>query len=133
MEEMREVKSPQESVSEALKRELGTLKAEYPEITSAAVVSSDGLLMAVRPEGSTDERLAAMSAFLLSSARKTGEGLGWSGLGYLLVNHPDGYLLVAEAGKATITLTTSPRAKLGLLLYDIKESAKRLKQRLEGD
>ena len=133
MEEMREVKSPQESVSEALKRELGALKAEYPEITSAAVVSSDGLLMAVRPEGSTDERLAAMSAFLLSSACKTGEGLGWSGLGYLLVNHPDGYLLVAEAGKATITLTTSPRAKLGLLLYDIKESAKRLKQRLEGD
>lgn len=133
MEDIQEVKFPQESVSEVLRRELGTLKAEYPEITSAAVVSSDGLLMAVRPEGSADERLAAMSAFLLNSARKTGDGLSWSGLDYLLVNHPEGYLLVAEAGKATIVLTTSPRAKLGLLLYDIKESAKRLKQTLEGD
>ena len=133
MEEMQEVKFPQESVSEALRWELDALKAEYPEITSAAVVSSDGLLMAVRPEGSADERLAAMSAFLLNSARKTGDGMGWSGLDYLLVNHPEGYLLVAEAGKATITLTTSPRAKLGLLLYDIKEASKRVKQKLEGD
>lgn len=134
MEEMQEVKkSSIQTLSEALNQELDALKAEYPEITSAAVVSSDGFLMAVRPEGSADERVAAMSAFLLNSAQKTADGLAFSGLGYIMVNHPDGYLLVADAGKATITIFTSPRAKLGLLLYDLKESAKRLRQRLESD
>ncbi len=129
MEEKKEV-NEKETLNETLRRELDSLKSEYPEITSAAIISSDGFLMASRPEGGADERFAAMSAFLLNSAHKSGQGLGWSDVGYILVNHTDGYLLVAEAGKAIIALTTSPRSQLGLLLYDLKESAKRIKERL---
>lgn len=130
MEETTEVKEPSgDSWTEVLNRELDALKANYPEISAAAIVSADGFLMAVRPEGSADERLAAMSAFLLNSVRKAGEGLGWSSKPrYVLVHHPEGYLLAAEAGKTIITLTTAPRVKLGLLLYDLQESAKRLKK-----
>lgn len=132
MDESGEV-NKKKTLSEFLAQELDALRSEYPEITSAAVVSADGFLMAVSPEGSADEKMAAMSAFLLNSAQKTGDGLGWSGLGYLMVSHPDGYLLVADAGKATLTLATSPRAKLGLLLYDLKQSAAKLKEKLDGD
>ncbi|NLI98176.1 hypothetical protein GX441_05895 [bacterium] len=134
MEEKNEVNKPaKETLNELLRRELDALKSEYPEITSAAIVSSDGFLMASRPEGGSDERFSAMSAFLLNSAHKSGQGLGWSEIGYLLVNHPDGYLIVAEAGKAIIALSASPRSKLGLLLYDIKETARRIRERLTED
>jgi predicted regulator of Ras-like GTPase activity (Roadblock/LC7/MglB family) len=134
MEEKSEVKEASgQTLSEALNSELDVLKSEYPEISSAAIISSDGLLMAVRPAGAADDKVAAMSAFLLNSANRSASSLGWSGLGYVMVNHPDGYLLVADAGKATITLSTSPMVKLGLLLYDLKASAKRLKERLDGD
>lgn len=129
MEEKREV-NEKETLNEILRRELDSLKSEYPEITSAAIISSDGFLMAARPEGGADEKFAAMSAFLLNSAHKSGQGLAWPDIGYILVNHADGYLVVAEAGKAIVALSTSPRSQLGLLLYDLKESAKKIKERL---
>lgn len=118
---------------ETLSDELESLKSQYPEILQVAVVSGEGATIAARPQGSADDRLAAMSAFLLGSARKSGEGLGWTDVNYLLASHPDGYLIVAGAGKATLALTASPRAKLGLLLYDIVETARRVKQTLTTD
>ncbi|MBN2378982.1 roadblock/LC7 domain-containing protein [candidate division WOR-3 bacterium] len=128
MDEIPEVKEPSEdSLTEVLNKELDAFKADYPEISSAAIVSLDGFLMAVRPKGSADERLAAMSAFLLNSVRKAGDGLGWSKPGYILVQHSSGYLMAAEAGKTIIALAAGPKVKLGLLLYDLQESAKRLK------
>ncbi|MBD3285713.1 hypothetical protein GF359_04580 [candidate division WOR-3 bacterium] len=129
MDEKNEVKEPsQDRLIQKLNRELDDLKADYPEIRAAAIVSADGNLMAARPEGAGDERLAAMSAFLLNSVKKAGEGLGWSNPGYILVQHPEGYLLAAQAGKSIITLATAPGVKLGLLLYDIQQSATRLKK-----
>lgn len=134
MEEAKEVKQPgQAGLKEMLHRELEKLEEDYNEIKQSAVVSADGSIAAASPEDSGDDRLSAMSAFLLDSAQKSGRSLGWSEVGYFVINHPDGYLIVAPAGKATLALITSPRAKLGLLLFDIKETARRIRKILEGE
>lgn len=134
MEEVKEVKQPGGTGSvELLKRELEKLEEEYTEINQTAIVSADGRIAASSPEGSTNEKLSAMSAFLLESAQKSSRSLGWSDVGYLLTSHQDGYLIVAPAGNAFIVLLASPRAKLGLLLYDVKEAARRIKLTLEGE
>lgn len=116
----------QKSLTEVLSHEIDELKSDYPEISAAAIVSSDGSLMAARPREAGDDRVAAMSAFLLDSTKKAAQSLGWSDIGYFMINHNDGFMIVAPAGKATIVITTSPRAQLGLLLYDLSQSAKRI-------
>ncbi len=131
MEEVTEVKKDrQTALTDDLLAVIDSLKDEYSEITGVAVVSSDGFLIASRPDAN-DEQVSAMSAFLLSSAHKAAEGLGWSELGYLVINHNDGYLVIADAGKATLSLSTSPRARLGLLLYDVRQAAKKIQKRIE--
>ena len=65
------------SRSELLDRALTSLLAQAPEIEAAAVVSFDGLPMASALPASMDEdRVAAMSAALLSLGERAAEGLG---------------------------------------------------------
>ncbi len=95
---------------------------------AAAVVSADGLPMAsALPPDVEEDRLAAMSAALLTLGERAAEGLGRGTLGQVFVEGEDGYVVLMAAGPhAVLVAITSKRSKVGLVLFEMRKSAGRI-------
>jgi len=95
------------------------------EAEAAAVVSADGLPMAsALPPHVEEDRLAAMSAALLTLGERAAEGLGRGELGQVFVEGADGYVVLMAAGPhAVLVVITSKRAKIGLALFEMRRAA----------
>lgn len=95
------------------------------EAEAAAVVSADGLPMAsALPPHVEEDRLAAMSAALLTLGERAAEGLGRGELGQVFVEGQDGYVVLMAAGPhAVLVVITSKRAKIGLALFEMRRTA----------
>ena len=74
-----------------LEAALADLLRALPEIEAAALVTVDGLPMAsVLPDGMNEDRVAAMSAALLSLGERAADGLGRGGLAQVSIEGEDG-------------------------------------------
>lgn len=98
------------------------------EAEAAAVVSSDGLPMAsALPPHVEEDRLAAMSAALLTLGERAAEGLGRGELGQVFIEGNDGYVVLMAAGPhAVLVAITSRRAKVGLVLFEMRKAAQEI-------
>jgi uncharacterized protein len=98
------------------------------EAEAAAVVSADGLPMAsALPPHVEEDRLAAMSAALLTLGERAAEGLGRGELGQVFVEGQDGYVVLMAAGPhAVLVVITSKRAKIGLALFEMRRTASQI-------
>lgn len=98
------------------------------EAEAAAVVSSDGLPMAsALPPHVEEDRLAAMSAALLTLGERAAEGLGRGQLSQVFVEGKDGYVVLMAAGPhAVLVAITSRRAKVGLVLFEMRKAAEEI-------
>jgi uncharacterized protein len=96
-----------------------------PEVEAAAVVSSDGLPMAsALPPYVEEDRLAAMSAALLTLGDRAAEGLGKGHLAQVFVEGEKGYVVLMSAGdSAVLVAVTSSEAKAGLVLFEMRKAA----------
>jgi predicted regulator of Ras-like GTPase activity (Roadblock/LC7/MglB family) len=112
---------------------LENLRALSGEVTTAAVLSEDGELRAsTLPPGVDRERYAAMLAALAGIARRTARENGSSGFGQARVRAEEGHiLLVGLEGGGTLAATTGPDARVGLVLYDMR-NARREVERVLG-
>jgi uncharacterized protein len=99
-----------------------------PDVEAAAVVSSDGLPMAsALPPHVEEDRLAAMSAALLTLGERAASGLGKGGLAQVFVEAGDGYVVLMAAGTSTVLVTiTTGSAKVGLVLFEMRKAAGRI-------
>ncbi len=107
---------------------LKSLQARTPDIEAAAVVSIDGLIMAsALPADVEEERVAAMSAAMLSLGERTAQELGRGELEQVFVKGEDGYVLLMGAGEeAVLTALARKDAKLGLIFLDMRRTAEEL-------
>ena len=107
---------------------LDSFLAVSTEAEAAAVVSSDGLPMAsALPPHVEEDRLAAMSAALLTLGERAAEGLGRGELGQVFIEGRDGYVVLMAAGPHAVLVTiTSPRSKVGLVLFEMRRAAARI-------
>jgi predicted regulator of Ras-like GTPase activity (Roadblock/LC7/MglB family) len=98
------------------------------EAEAAAVVSADGLPMAsALPPHVEEDRLAAMSAALLTLGERAAEGLGRGELGQVFIEGQDGYVVLMAAGPdAVLVVITSKRAKIGLALFEMRRAASQI-------
>jgi len=107
---------------------LKDLQASTPDIEAAAVVSVDGLMMAsALPADVEEERIAAMSAAMLSLGERTAQELRRGVLEQVFVKGEDGYILLMGAGEeAVLTTLARKEAKLGLIFLDMRRTAREL-------
>ena len=114
-----------QSRSELLDRALHALLSQTPEIEAAAVVSFDGLPMASALPASMDEdRVAAMSAALLSLGERAAQGLGRGELSQVYVEGDDGTVfLVSADDEAVLVAVAAKGAKVGLMLFEARRAA----------
>jgi predicted regulator of Ras-like GTPase activity (Roadblock/LC7/MglB family) len=104
---------------------LDTLLQSCADLEGAAVVSSDGLPMAsALPVQFEEDRLAAMSAALLSLGERATELLGRGKLCQMFVEGEAGFVYLMEAGPAAVLCAVSRQAsKSGLVIYEMRQTA----------
>src|SRR5471032_1764897 len=114
--------------SARLDRILTELVGQVPEIEAASVVSFDGLPMAAAlPPGMDEDRVAAMSAALLSLGERAAEGLGRGELSQVYVEGENGNVFLVSADDEAVLVAVSSRgAKVGMMLFEIRRAAKAL-------
>jgi len=103
------------------------------DVEAAAVVSSDGLPMAsALPPAVEEDRLAAMSAALLSLGERAAMGLDKGDLAQVYVEGSEGNVVLMAAGRhAVLVAMTAKHAKAGLVLYEMRNSARRVESVFE--
>ena len=120
-------------LSTRLDRALGDLLHALPELEAAAIVTMDGLPMAsALPVGMHEDRVAAMSAALLSLGERAAEGLGRGALRQVYIEGERGTVYLLAAGEDAVLVGVASRgAKAGLMLYELRHTAAQLAQVLE--
>jgi predicted regulator of Ras-like GTPase activity (Roadblock/LC7/MglB family) len=113
------------SRSGRLDRILTELVGQVPEIEAASVVSFDGLAMAsALPQAMDEDRVAAMSAALLSLGERAAEGLGRGLLSQVYVEGEDGTVfLISADDEAVLVAVAAKGAKTGLMLFEVRRAA----------
>jgi predicted regulator of Ras-like GTPase activity (Roadblock/LC7/MglB family) len=108
-----------------LDRALTDLLGQAPELEAAAVVSFDGLAMAsTLPAGMDEDRVAAMSAALLSLGEKAAQGLGRGDLSQVYVEGETGTVfLISCDDEAVLVAVAAAGAKAGLMLFEVRRAA----------
>jgi predicted regulator of Ras-like GTPase activity (Roadblock/LC7/MglB family) len=120
------------STVDRMQQVLEDLRALSGEVTAAAVLSGSGELRAsTLPPGVDQERYAAMLAALAGLARRTAREYGGSGFVQVSIREEGGHvLLVGLEGGDTLAATTGPDARVGLILYDMRNVRKELERML---
>ncbi|HTR70483.1 MAG TPA: roadblock/LC7 domain-containing protein [Mycobacteriales bacterium] len=121
--------------SQRLDRAIADLLAQASEIEAAAVVSFDGLPMASALPATMDEdRVAAMSAALLSLGERAAEGLGRGGLNQVYIEGDSGTVfLVSADDEAVLVAVAAAGAKVGMMLYEVRRAAQVVAETLRSE
>lgn len=121
--------------ADRLDKALRELLSATSDIEAAAVVSFDGLPMAsALPAAMDEDRVAAMSAALLSLGERATVGLGRGELSQVFIEGENGTVfLVSAEGEAVLVAVAAKGAKTGLMLYEVKRSAARVAETLRAE
>ena len=112
------------SRSQLMVDRLRDLQASSPDIEASAVVSVDGLTIAsALPQGVEEDRVAAMSAAMLSLGERIAGELGRGSLEQVYIKGEKGYVVLMSVGQdAVLTALASEQAKLGLIFLDMRRA-----------
>jgi uncharacterized protein len=102
------------------------------DVQGAAIVSSDGLSLAsTLPSSMDEERVAAMSAAMLSLGERIGSELSRGIIDRIFVEGDQGFGILTSCGVDIVLLVlASKSAKQGLLMLEIKRITSELKTAL---
>jgi predicted regulator of Ras-like GTPase activity (Roadblock/LC7/MglB family) len=123
-----------ESRKQQIVDRLRQLHTSLSDIEASAVVSVDGLAIAsALPQGVEEDRVAAMSAAMLSLGERISTELGRSTLEQVYVKGVKGYIILMSIGDdAVLTSMANEQAKLGLIFLEMRRAAEDLKKILHG-
>ena len=123
------------SRSVRLDRAIHGLLGQTPEIEAAAVVSFDGLPMAsALPPSMDEDRVAAMSAALLSLGERAAQGLGRGELSQVYIEGETGTVFLVSCDNEAVLVAVAARgAKVGMMLYEVRRAAAAVADALRAD
>lgn len=113
------------STHDAMVKRLRDLQANTPDVEASAVVSVDGLTIAAAlPANVEEDRVAAMSAAMLSLGERIAGELGRGYLDEVYIHGDGGYVLLTAIGAdAVLTVLSRKQAKLGLVFLEMRRAA----------
>jgi predicted regulator of Ras-like GTPase activity (Roadblock/LC7/MglB family) len=116
------------SRSQLIIEHLRELQISSPAIEASAVVSADGLTIAsALPANVEEDRVAAMSAAMLSLGERIAAELGRGALEQVSIKGSSGYVILMSIGiEAVLTSLAHENAKLGLILLDMHRTVEAL-------
>jgi predicted regulator of Ras-like GTPase activity (Roadblock/LC7/MglB family) len=116
------------SRTELMVDRLRDLQASSPDVEASAVVSVDGLTIAsALPTNVEEDRVAAMSAAMLSLGERIAGELGRGNLDQVYIRGNNGFVVLMSVGEdAVLTVLAREQAKLGLLFLDMRRTVEDL-------
>ncbi len=104
---------------------LRDMQATAPDIIASALVTADGLSLAsALPSDVEEERVAAMSAAMLSLGERISLELERGGLEEVYIRGDQGMILLTAVGKdAVLTALSRDEAKVGLIMLEMRRAA----------
>ena len=117
-----------------LDRALADLRALSGDLASCAVLSADGVLLSSsHGEGVDRERAAAMLAAAANLAERTARREGKDHASQVRVDAEDGHLLLVRLdGGGALAATTAKDARVGLVLYDMRNARGEIEKAANG-
>lgn len=117
---------------ETVNRILKKLQSESPDVTAAALLSDDGLIIAsALPQNLEEARVGGMSATLLALGTRAASELGIGHPQQVLVRADGGFAVLATAAQGTVLLVlTTENARLGLLFLDMARAVREIAKAL---
>lgn len=115
----------EKTAHEAMVDRLQDLQGRTPDVEASAVVSVDGLTIAAAlPSSVEEDRVAAMSAAMLSLGERIAGELGRGSLDEVYIHGDEGYVLLTSIGNgAVLTVLARRQAKLGLVFLEMRRAA----------
>lgn len=109
------------------------LQAVTPDVEASAVVSIDGLTIAAAlPANVEEDRVAAMSAAMLSLGERIAGELARGELDEVYIHGESGYVLIMSVGSdAVLTALAREEAKLGLVLLEMRRAVTDLRKMIQ--
>jgi predicted regulator of Ras-like GTPase activity (Roadblock/LC7/MglB family) len=109
------------SRTEQMIERLRDLQVSSPSVEAAAIVSADGLSIASSmPADVEEDRVAAMSAAMLSLGERIAGELGRGSLDQVYIRGEEGFVVLMAIGEeAVLTVLARKDAKLGLIFLDM--------------
>ena len=125
-EEMYE-KTDVSNVLDELEKILKKLLEDNQEITLAIITSIEGLpIRSILPKGSNETRLSAMVATILSLSERTVVDMEIGAFNQITIKGIDGYMLVFGAELAALAVSTTTKAKLGLIYLECERALEKI-------
>lgn len=133
---------PQVYKTDLLEEALREICSRLEGVQGAVIVSIEGFVVAaysprdsdMDEEGPTSSpQVAAMAATLIALGERTLSRLAQGDMLRLLIEGSDGGILVVPANeRASVAVMVDREAKMGLVLYVLQQSSKRISNILEG-
>lgn len=119
-----------DSRSDQMVARLRDMQVASSDIIASSVVSVDGLTIAsALPEDVEEDRVAAMSAAMLSLGERIAGELGRGDLDEVYIRGVEGYVLLTAVGEeAVLTALAREDAKLGMIFLEMRRAADDLAQ-----
>ena len=119
-----------ETTADKMVSRLRDMQIASSDIIASAVVSVDGLTMASALRADVEEdRVAAMSAAMLSLGERIAGELGRGGLDEVYIRGEDGFVLLTAVGEeAVLTALARIEAKLGMIFLEMRRAAEDLEK-----
>jgi uncharacterized protein len=119
-----------ESISDKMVIRLRDMQAAASDIIASAVISVDGLAMAsALPTNVEEDRVAAMSAAMLSLGERIASELGRGDLNEVYIRGEEGFVLLTAIGtEAVLTALARKEAKLGLIFLEMRRATEDLEK-----
>jgi hypothetical protein len=105
------------------------LEEEAPDVIGAAIIKTNGLIVSAALPNETDQRMiAAMSAALLGTSKRTAEALFDGVFNSLHLELDKGDMFLQRAGRVILAVITEKEPNVGLISLQMEETSRKIKE-----
>ncbi|MFX1274419.1 MAG: roadblock/LC7 domain-containing protein [Promethearchaeota archaeon] len=117
------------SVIDKINQQLEELESRVSDIIGTAVIRTNGLIVASALPKETNERMiAAMSAALLGTSKRSAEALFNGEFSSLNLELDKGNMFLIGAGRVILVAITKPQPNIGLVTLEMEDISKKIKK-----
>ena len=119
----------QMSKIDTVRKILEELEEKVSDIIGTAVIRTNGLVVAsALPSESNERMIAAMSAALLGTSKRSAENLFNANFRSLNLELDKGNMFLIEAGRVILVAITKKEPNVGLMTLEMEDSSKKIKE-----
>lgn len=117
------------SIIDEVKEQLETLENRASDIIGTAVIRTNGLMVASSlPKESNERMIAAMSAALLGTSKRSAEALFNGSFNSLNLELDKGNMFLIGAGRVILVAITKQQPNIGLVTLEMEDISRKITQ-----